>query len=200
MTLHELRAQHSAQHSTHHTPDTTTTPRHPSWPTLPGSPEPYFLEAGDGERSVVGNELFTVLISGDETDGQFGCFVMEGPAGEWVPAHSHDDVHEVFYVMEGELEVRMDDRQGKRVKKVLAPGDFAFVPAGLVHNYHILTPRAKAIGVATGGFERFFHAVGLPTDLRGGIPPEPFFASPDVLREAGSRFRNTHRPDIDLGS
>ncbi|MEV6171583.1 quercetin 2,3-dioxygenase [Streptomyces sp. NPDC051954] len=185
MTMNELRALHTP---------------HPSWPKLPAGPEPYFLDAGDGERSVVGPELFTVLISGDETDGQFGSFVMEGKTGDWLPAHVHEDVHETFYVIEGELELRLDDMKGRRVKKMLGPGDFAFVPAGLVHNYQILSERVKALGTATGGFERFFHAVGLPTDQRGGIPPEPFFPSTDQLMEASRRFRNTQRPDVDLRS
>jgi hypothetical protein len=48
---------------------------------LPGKPVPYFLEAGEGERTHLFDQLFTVLLSGDETDGQFGVFTMEAPRG-----------------------------------------------------------------------------------------------------------------------
>ena len=41
---------------------------------LPGGPKPYFLSDGEGEKAIVIDTLFTVLLSADETDGprQFG--------------------------------------------------------------------------------------------------------------------------------
>ena len=54
----------------------------PTWAgVLPGAPEPYFLQSGDGERSVVFDSLITVLLSEQETQGQFGVFTFEAPAG-----------------------------------------------------------------------------------------------------------------------
>jgi quercetin 2,3-dioxygenase len=49
---------------------------------LPGGPKPYFLSEGAGEKAVVIDSLFTVLLSADETDGQFGVFTMDGPKGD----------------------------------------------------------------------------------------------------------------------
>jgi quercetin 2,3-dioxygenase len=46
---------------------------------LPGGPKPYFLSDGEGEKAIVIDSLFTVLLSADETDGQFGVFTMDGP-------------------------------------------------------------------------------------------------------------------------
>jgi hypothetical protein len=40
---------------------------------LPGKPAPYFLEAGEGEKSIVFDTTFNILLSGDETEGQFGA-------------------------------------------------------------------------------------------------------------------------------
>ena len=48
---------------------------------LPGGPKPYFLSDGEGEKAIVIDSLFTVLLSADETDGQFGVFTMDGPKG-----------------------------------------------------------------------------------------------------------------------
>jgi quercetin 2,3-dioxygenase len=48
---------------------------------LPGGPKPYFLSDGEGEKAIVIDSLFTVLLSADETDGQFGVFTMDGPRG-----------------------------------------------------------------------------------------------------------------------
>ncbi|MGW0336341.1 quercetin 2,3-dioxygenase [Streptomyces sp. NPDC003011] len=183
MTLHESRALYTP---------------HPSWARLPGTPEPFFLDAGDGERSVVGTDLITVLLSGDETEGQFGCFTLEGSAGDPIPAHSHSDVHETFYVLDGEVQLWLDDEKGKRAKKLLTAGDFAYVPANVVHSYQIRSERAKIMGTATGGFERFFHAAGLPTGQRGGLPDEPHFPTMEQFIEAGRHYGNTFRPDADL--
>jgi quercetin 2,3-dioxygenase len=40
---------------------------------LPGRPEAFFLQRGEGEHAQLFTDLFTVLLSGDETGGQFGC-------------------------------------------------------------------------------------------------------------------------------
>jgi quercetin 2,3-dioxygenase len=46
----------------------------PNWTgLLPGRPEAYFLGQGEGEHAMLFTDLFTVLLSGDETEGQFGC-------------------------------------------------------------------------------------------------------------------------------
>jgi quercetin 2,3-dioxygenase len=56
---------------------------------LPGRPEPYFLKRGEGEHAVLFADLFTVLLSGDETEGQFGVFTSQAPEGQLIPAHTH---------------------------------------------------------------------------------------------------------------
>ena len=45
----------------------------------PGSPEAFFLKRGEGEHALLFTDLFTVLLSGDETQGQFGVFTSEAP-------------------------------------------------------------------------------------------------------------------------
>lgn len=67
---------------------------------LPGKPEPYVLRRGEGEHAMLFTDLFTVLLSGDETNGQFGIITSESPAGEIIPTHSHNETHETFYAIE----------------------------------------------------------------------------------------------------
>ena len=41
----------------------------PQWKgILPGKPQPYVLRKGEGEHAMLFTDLFTVLLSGDETD------------------------------------------------------------------------------------------------------------------------------------
>ncbi|WP_433798152.1 quercetin 2,3-dioxygenase [Actinomycetospora sp. CA-084318] len=164
---------------------------------LPGRPAPYVLEAGDGERAHLFDQLFTVLLSGDETQGQFGVFTMEAPRGPAVPVHSHPDVHEIFYVLDGRVRVVVEDGEGGRVDRVLTTGDFGYVPAGHLHSFRVESHRARTLGVSTGGFERFFAAAGEPTGAR--MPPErPVVPSPEQLGAAARRFRNDFHHDVRL--
>ena len=57
--------------------------RGPRWRgLLPGAPEPFFLRRGEGEHARLFGDLFTVLLSGDETDGQFHVHtVLRTPHG-----------------------------------------------------------------------------------------------------------------------
>jgi quercetin 2,3-dioxygenase len=143
----------------------------PQWKdVLPGGPEPFFLKKGEGEHAKLFGDLFTVLLSSAETEGQFGIITALAPAGDIIPTHSHDDTHETFFVLEGEVRVFVQDRHGVKTSRLLEVGDFAYVPAGLPHAYRVESD-AKMLGVVSGGFERFFQQMGTPTDKTEGTPP-----------------------------
>ena len=162
---------------------------------LPGKPVPYFLEAGEGERAGLFDQLFTVLLSGDETDGQFGVIQARCPAGDLIPAHAHEATHETFYVIEGQVRVFVADRDGDKTSRLLGPGDFGFVPAGLAHAYRVEAP-ARMLGVLSGGFERFFQHMGTPADTAGPGQP-PFVPALDRIMAAGQRHGTRFLPDFD---
>lgn len=50
------------------------------------------------------------------------------PAGEWHPFHTHPELEEIIYVIEGEVEQWVE-----REKRVLKPGEVAHIPRGVVH-------------------------------------------------------------------
>jgi quercetin 2,3-dioxygenase len=165
--------------------------------TLPGAPVPYFLDAGDGERAHLFDSLVTVLLSGDETEGQFGVFTLEAPRGEAVPVHSHAAVHEIFFVVDGRVRVFVQDTDGTRTDKLLTPGDFGYVPAGRLHTFRVESHRSKILGVNTGGFERFFAAAGTRTGSR--VPPLPHHVpTPDRLGAAARQYGNDFHFDVRL--
>lgn len=164
---------------------------------LPGRPVPYFLEAGEGERAQLFDSLVTVLLSGDETEGQFGVFTLEAPRGDTVPVHRHAAVHEIFFVLDGRIRVYVEDADGTRTDRLLTPGDFGYVPAGLRHTFRVESHRGKALGVNTGGFERFFAAAGERTNDR--VPPLPHVVpGPERLAAAAEEYRNEFHFDVRL--
>ncbi|MGY1829190.1 quercetin 2,3-dioxygenase [Geodermatophilus sp. SYSU D01180] len=136
----------------------------PQWKgLLPGKPVPYVLKRGEGEHAMLFGDLFTVLLSGDETEGQFGIITSECPAGELIPTHAHAETHETFGILEGRVRLFFEDAEGTKQSQLLTPGDFGFVPAGFAHAYRV-EEAARIMGVLSGGFERFFQHMGTPTD------------------------------------
>ena len=151
----------------------------PQWQgVLPGKPQPYVLRRGEGEHAKLFGDVFTVLLSGDETGNQFGIVVSESPAGDVIPTHSHNATHETFYVLEGRVRLFFADGEGARRSQLLTPGDFGYVPAGFAHAYQIVE-QARMMGTLSGGFERFFQHMGTPTDSTSLDQP-PFI--PDLPR------------------
>jgi quercetin 2,3-dioxygenase len=136
----------------------------PQWKgRLPGKPAPYVLRRGEGEHAMLFTDLFTVLLSGDETEGQFGIITADSPAGDIIPTHSHNETHETFYVLEGKVRLFYQDAEGAKHTELLNAGDFGYVPAGFAHAYKI-EEAARMMGTLSGGFERFFQHMGTATD------------------------------------
>jgi quercetin 2,3-dioxygenase len=165
---------------------------------LPGRPVPYVLRRGEGEHAMLFTDLFTVLLSGDETEGQFGVVVSESPAGDTIPTHFHEGTHETFAVLEGSVRLFFEDPAGAQQSRLLSAGDFGYVPAGYPHAYRI-ERAARMLGVLSGGFERFFQHMGTATDHATADQP-PFV--PDFPRmqaaaqQHGTRFLPDYRwPD-----
>ena len=73
----------------------------------------------------------------------------------------------------------MDDQADYHSKTTLTTGDFAYVPAGIVHAFKIENT-TTVFGAGTAGFERFFHAIGQKTDA---TEPQGVYV-PDFSRDA----------------
>lgn len=161
---------------------------------LPGTPTPFFLEPGEGEKSVVFDTTFTILLSGDETEDQFGAFTTIGPAGERIPAHYHPNAHEIFYILDGAVQLWIDDQKGFSENRILKQGGFGYIPKGAVHAFQMVEA-SRVFGISTGGFERFFNALGTPTD-DPGVPPVPYIPPFPQMLAAGEKYGTVFVPDF----
>jgi quercetin 2,3-dioxygenase len=168
----------------------------PAWSgVLPGTPRPYFLRKDEGEHAKVFTDTFTVLLSADETGGQFGLFTAHCPAGDIIPTHAHDDTHETFYIVEGKVRVYVQMPDGDKTSQLLSEGDFGFVPAGAAHAYRVEAP-ARILGAATGGFERFFQQMGTPADTIDMQSP-PYVPKFAQMRAAAQTHNMRFMPEFD---
>ena len=85
---------------------------------------------GEGER-IGGPTTVTIKATGEETDDSFylGEVVVE-PGFPGPPPHFHERLHDMFYVLEGTLTVRLGDETSE-----LPAGTFVCVPPGVVHTF-----------------------------------------------------------------
>lgn len=90
------------------------------------------LGPGEGETHAVGGGAeITIKAGGDGTAGTF--FVAETtvpPGHPGPPLHRHRELHDAFYVLEGELTVHV---QGET--RVVGAGSFACFPPGVAHTF-----------------------------------------------------------------
>jgi len=104
------------------------------------------------------DQLFDVLIGGEQTSGRYSVCEFWAPPGCQTPLHVHNELDEGWYVVEGELSVWVGDDK----IHVLGPGDFAEGPRGVPHTFEV-TGTDNLRGIITAlpaGFEEYVRAFG----------------------------------------
>jgi mannose-6-phosphate isomerase-like protein (cupin superfamily) len=85
---------------------------------------------GEGE-TIGGPTAITIKATGEQTNDSFylGEAVLQ-PGFPGPPPHRHRRLHDMFYVLEGTLTMRVEDQTLE-----LEPGSFVCVPPGVVHTF-----------------------------------------------------------------
>lgn len=125
--------------------------------------------SGEGERIPAGPTVSIVRVPGADTDEQASVVELHLDAGwEGPPPHVHGEVAHCWYVLEGEVTLCIDGRNGH-----YGAGACLWVPAGTPHGFTTADgPAAIVLQVDTG------RALdGYLRDLREaiprGTPPDP---------------------------
>ncbi len=93
--------------------------------------EAVVLGPGEGEQLSVGGTRVTLKATGETTGGRLAfCETTVEPGFPGPPPHLHRTLHDVFYVLEGTLALRLGDGMHEA-----APGTFACIPPGVVHTF-----------------------------------------------------------------
>jgi quercetin 2,3-dioxygenase len=149
--------------------------------TLPEGNVPYVLAAGEGERLLAADQLFTFLGDKRHTGGVFMTIMNEGAAGDAIPPHYHEHVTETFFCITGALKMFVD---GEYV--TLYPGDYLHVPPKAVHSYQIVRNDTRFLGyLSPGFFDSFFRYLGVPYEGHIYPPVPPPFDFSRVLQHLG---------------
>jgi quercetin dioxygenase-like cupin family protein len=126
------------------------------------------LSPGEGQTVTVLGDQYVYKAVGADTGGAYGLLETTAPPGSAVPAHIHHTVDEAFYVLVGELTIRIGDE----VRKA-SNGAFAFIPRGALHaltNQGTRLARALVI-VSPAGFEQAFAEMAAVMP-RADVPPD----------------------------
>jgi quercetin dioxygenase-like cupin family protein len=153
--------------------------------------EPYVLAPGQA-RSHPGSYP-AIKAGADDTGGLLTVAEdVIGPRTPGPPLHVHDEMDEMFYVLEGEFLVQVGgDRH------VLVAGCFAWVPRGVPHTFANVSDRpTRGLGLyVPAGIEEFFTAQGAYFATLQG-PPDPDRLAAIWARHPGSIVG----PPIEVGS
>ena len=137
--------------------------------------KPIHVLPGEGEMRWVVDDLVTFKVSGDDAAGAFTLGEEIIPPQGGPPPHMHTREDETFYVLEGELEFVVGERNISATA-----GSVVYGPRGVLHSFRNVgsTPSRMAVIITPAGLEKFFEEVGEPvTDLSS--PPD---GPPDIGR------------------
>jgi len=131
--------------------------------------------------------LWVIKAQAADTDNTFSLIEQTMPYGSGPPPHCHQDIDEMFYILEGELTLWLDGQILKLVK-----GSFARVPKGITHYFKITSKQAcKALNMYTpGGFE-----TGI---IRNATKAEALTLPPKGLSYHGSMEKNELHQTVDI--
>lgn len=151
--------------------------------------------AQDGETLSVVGDTYRILITGEQTGGAYASIDMLIPPGGGPNPHSHTDFQESFYVIEGEVVVKTQEKTFTASK-----GSFLNIPkGGVVHDFknHTDTVAHLLCVVVPAGLEAFFQEIGKPV-VPGQFLPPPVLGPEDQKRMseiAAKHGQTTYPPD-----
>jgi mannose-6-phosphate isomerase-like protein (cupin superfamily) len=140
--------------------------------------QPVLLAPGEGELHDAGPAQIVIKAAGEHTAGSF--FLTEStlsPGFAGPPPHLHRRLHDMFYVLEGTLTIRLGDRTVEA-----GAGSFACVPPGVVHTFRNDSDApVRMLNFNTpAGFEHYMR------ELAEAARSAPL--TPDVFAGVASRY------------
>ncbi|MCM3163530.1 quercetin 2,3-dioxygenase [Metabacillus litoralis] len=144
---------------------------------IPQKKVAYLLKNGEGKRYLFGRQVATVMADALSTDHIFEMVLLSGGKGDTFPFHKHNKTFEGILVLEGKLELSIDDEM-----HLLLPGDYAHIPPNTTHSYCMKSHRTKFVSYTTkGNLANLYSIIGEPYDkveypphVKSEIPNEKF--------------------------
>lgn len=141
--------------------------------------------------SVAGN-VYTILLTGDDTGGRYCLLDMLILPGGGPPPHRHD-FEEMFSILEGEIELTFRGN-----KSVARTGDTVNIPGNAPHSFRNTTNRpARMLCMCTPpGQELFFIEIGDPVASRIASPPRLSKAEQAARQKRAEEIAAQYRTEL----
>ncbi|MFG2502298.1 cupin domain-containing protein [Streptomyces sp. NPDC048441] len=139
---------------------------------------------GGVRHIALAGDIYTILVTGEQTDGRYCLIDMRVPPGGGPPPHRHD-FEEMFTLLEGEVEFRF---RGEPVR--VRAGETVNIPARAPHFFrNISDAPARMLCMCTpAGQDEYFLRVADPVSGPDAAPPE--------LTEAEQRERGRRAAEL----
>ena len=133
-----------------------------------GKPKPIFRPKGTAPAVWGPGDLYTMLITGEESNNTLFQFEAVVPKGGGPPPHVHSREDETFYVVSGELEMVLGDKTYNA-----KAGDFVYIPRGTVHRFKNVgsSTAVQFVTFTPSNMEKFFKEVFPEAKDRNAEPP-----------------------------
>jgi quercetin dioxygenase-like cupin family protein len=135
------------------------------------------VNENEGQSLSVVGDAYRIIISGKQTGGAYAVIDMLVPSGGGPGPHSHADIQELFYVVDGEIDFKTE--AGKYTAK---KGAFVNIPkGGEVHCFRNTSDEMAHLlcTVIPSGLDEFFEEIGTPVAAGTFLPPPVL--TPDEL-------------------
>ncbi len=139
----------------------------------------YALKAGEGIHINFRGTRMTVKVSDEQSEGMYSLLEMVHPPNIGPALHIHPKGAEAFYVLGGAYTIRSGEEMYEA-----SPGDFVFIPKGVVHNYHSGEQGGKVLVLAPSGLENYFAEVARTLS----IGPITWELEQEIAKRYGQEF------------
>jgi quercetin dioxygenase-like cupin family protein len=127
------------------------------------------IDDGEGQSLSIVGDTYRILMHGEQTNGSYAVIDMLVPPGGGPGPHAHKNIHEMFYVVEGEVEFKKEGGTYKAKK-----GSFVNIPlGGAVHCFKNTSNEMAHLlcTVVPAGLDAFFEEIGKPVETGVFLPP-----------------------------
>ncbi|MFN8352834.1 MAG: cupin domain-containing protein [Spirosomataceae bacterium] len=132
---------------------------------------PIILAAGEGDKLAAAGVEITFKAQKNQTNGLWSCLEYQGPPQfQGPPPHYHQQMEEMFYVLEGNLTFVLDGQI-----HVAQAGSFVSIPPLHVHTFSNPNnaPARFLLWFSPGGFEGYFQEMAELIKKEGFPPKDP---------------------------
>lgn len=136
-----------------------------------GKVRPIIVPPGEGQVLNVLGEKITCKLAGEDSGGTYSIIEEVSPPGGGPPPHVHHETDEIFYVLEGEYEIKCGGCGGER--QIAKPGTLAVLPRGRPHTVRNIGngPGRVLVIMSPAKFEHFFREIDLRSRVTEVDPP-----------------------------